>query len=88
MSWLNQKVSLYTCHADNTGRAATYREILFSEVQEGHKWYCKNEYGKWENGFSVNMDTINQMRKLDSGAADYNQQKLLLKLILMICKMQ
>ena len=28
--WIDKQVSLYTTHADNIGRAATYREILLT----------------------------------------------------------
>ncbi|HUZ58680.1 MAG TPA: BT4734/BF3469 family protein [Hanamia sp.] len=31
MSWIDKQVSLYTSHRDNTGRPATYRQILLSE---------------------------------------------------------
>jgi len=31
MSWLDKQVSIYKTHADNFGRAATYRDILFSD---------------------------------------------------------
>lgn len=30
-NWMNQQVSLYTAHWDNTGRSATYRDILLSD---------------------------------------------------------
>lgn len=31
MNWMNKQVSLYTSHRDNTGRPASYRQVLFSE---------------------------------------------------------
>lgn len=30
-NWIDKQVSLYTSHSDNTGRAATYRDILFTQ---------------------------------------------------------
>ena len=31
MSWMNTQVSLYSTHADNTGRPATFRDVLLDD---------------------------------------------------------
>lgn len=39
--WLEKEVSLYKSHSDNTGRAATFRDILFTYFCENIEEICK-----------------------------------------------
>ncbi len=38
--WLDKQVSLYTSHADNTGRPATFRDILFTQFASNMNEIC------------------------------------------------
>lgn len=64
MSWLDTQVSLYSCPADNTGRASTFRDILFTEFAVPHEWYLKlyKPEEKWISDTFNDIDTINDLR--------------------------
>lgn len=81
--WLEQKqVSFYRCPADNTGEAATLRQVLLSRVAIEHEWYYKDysadkqKYpkGKWNNGVSNDLNTI---IKLSSGPLETSEKTTL-----------
>jgi len=40
-NWLNKQVSLYVTHEDNTGRPATFRDILFTEFANNMAEICR-----------------------------------------------
>lgn len=62
-NWLDKQVSIYTCLADNKGRAATYRDILLSDFAMDHDWYFKDHTsGKWISGNSNDLQTIIDLR--------------------------
>ena len=80
MSWLDIHTSLYKCQADNTGRAATFREILLTEFAVPHEWYYKdNHTGKWLSGVDDDLESIIALRKMDRTAENYKSQKVLMK---------
>lgn len=65
--WLEDlQVSFYKCPADNTGVAATFRQVLLSRAAGDHEWYYKDysadkqafPKGKWVNGVSNDLNTI------------------------------
>lgn len=63
MSWLNRKVSLYSCLADNVGTSATLREILFTKFSVDHDYFFKHyESGKWISGTINDLETIIDLR--------------------------
>jgi hypothetical protein len=67
MSWIDQQVSLYTSHRDNTGRAASLRQILLSE---------------FANDFSVIYQLRDLQKKYDNeliSDVDYKKEKSELK---------
>lgn len=70
MNWIEQQVSLYRSHADNTGRPATLGEILLSDFAIPHK-----VNGKWVN----DLETLVELRNLDRTVSDYKAWKLSLK---------
>lgn len=76
MSWLNKKVSLYNCLADNTGRPATFREILFSSAAIDHDYFFKEYHScKWISGTINDWQTITELRTLEMT----NEERLMLK---------
>ena len=67
MSWIHKQVSLYTSHRDNTGRAASLRQILLSE---------------FANDFSVIYKLRDVQKKYDNeliSDVDYKKEKSELK---------
>jgi hypothetical protein len=76
MSWLNRKVSLYNCLADNVGRPATLREILLTQFGVHHDWYFRHyEQNRWISGTYNDLDTIIDLRTREMTKAE----KLMLK---------
>ncbi|GAB2841370.1 hypothetical protein GCM10027043_51050 [Ferruginibacter profundus] len=56
--WLDRQVSLYTSHADNTGKAATFRDILFTQFAANIGEICKLR--------SLNIETLDYKIKTKS----------------------
>lgn len=81
MSWMDIHTSLYKCQADNSGRAATYGDILLTQFGMPHDWYCETTPGSgdWVNGRSNDLDTIIELRNLDRSATNYKTKKAELK---------
>jgi len=76
MSWLDKQVSLYKCPADNEGRAATLRDILFCEFGVDHDWYYKDhKLNKWIGGVFNDLETIQDLRT----RAMTKEEKVILK---------
>jgi hypothetical protein len=63
VSWLDKEVSLYNCPADNIGRPATLRDILFTQFAAKHDWFFKHhESCRWISGNYNDLDTIIDLR--------------------------
>lgn len=77
MSWLDKQVSFYSCPADNYGRLATFRDILFADFAIPHEWFYKvyKPEEKWISGVSNDLKTIIRFRNEDLP----KEQKTLLK---------
>jgi hypothetical protein len=69
--WLNNKISLYECAADNAGTVTTFRDVLLTRFAVPHKYYYKiypadkiaYPKGKWVSGNVNDLDTIIKLRK-------------------------
>lgn len=76
MEWLTKQVSIYKCPADNTGRLATYRQILCTEFAMDHEWYFK-AYNpeRWISGVFNDLETIIDLRTREMT----KEEKIMLK---------
>ena len=84
MTWLDKQISLYTCHSDKAGQAATYRKVLFSSFATPHDAFYKMDNSeRWESSRGViDIDIILKMRKLDRESKTYSIDKVNLKKII------
>jgi hypothetical protein len=77
--WLDKRVSLYDCAADNRGRIVTFREVLLSHFAIEHEYYYKTypddkvtyPKGKWISG---EVNDLNTMMKLRYGSLEKSEQ--------------
>jgi hypothetical protein len=64
MNWLKKQVSLYKCLADNFGKPATFRDVLFTNFALYHEWYFRDyATDQWINGRSNDLHSILALRK-------------------------
>lgn len=64
MSWLNLETSFYKCPADNTGRIATFRSVLFTHFATTHEWFFKDHRtNSWLSGESNDLASIIDLRR-------------------------
>jgi len=84
MTWLDRQVSLYTCHSDNSGQAATFCQVLFSSFANPHDaFYRAHNPDRWETLKGINdMTTILKLRELDPESKTYPIDKVNLKKII------
>lgn len=76
MSWLDKQVSLYSCLADNTGRPATFRDILFADFAIPHNWFFKHhKLDKWLSGTYNDLETIIDLRIREMDKEEKNMLK-------------
>ena len=70
MNWLDTRVSLYTSHRDNTGRAATLRRVLLSEFANDFPviYQLRELQKKYDNelisdvDFKIKKSEVSQMK--------------------------
>jgi hypothetical protein len=76
MNWQDTQVSLYSSLADNTGRPATLRDILFTDFALPHEWYFKHHgLNKWLSGNYNDLETIIDLRTREMS----KEEKMMLK---------
>lgn len=77
MNWIDTQVSLYKCPADNTGRPATFRDILYCEFGLPHEWFYKQykPEEKWISDTFNDLETIIDLRTKEMS----KEEKVILK---------
>jgi hypothetical protein len=76
-NWMDQKVSLYSCHADNKGRAVAFGDVLLNASNISHTYYDLKT--RCVGGPIVDRKLVEELRSLNKDNPLYPEFKTAVK---------